>query len=205
MEPVALFGGLEATAPAPGAVDCDCHNLIALQRGATVYRLAQRVWQLDFGHLNWSVPGGVPIQFGVSGAGWSAYTANRSADHTIKIFDPNGKLTGPYAANPGATLAVQVWGHLPATIEIQRDGDLWKVILHGNAAFDARLSNRGSLRFGSKGAIPTSQHVDGADLVMTFRTADAGIQPNEVNACLNGRRQDGVPFEGCDLLKRPPH
>jgi hypothetical protein len=110
---------------------------------------------------------------------------------------------GPYA-EPTRSFAVQVWGHVPATIEIQRRGELWNVILRKDGTFESAAADQASLRFGPKGAAPVSLHAEGADWVAAFRAVDTGIRPGEVNACLTGRRQDAVPFEGCDLLKRPP-
>ena len=227
-EKIQLFGGLEAEPPAPGQADCDCHNLVALQTASLrkgsdtaegqdvkVSRPSAAVWQLDFEHLNWSVPGGVEIQFGVAGVprsgrdrerGWSEYMVRTAAPHQVKIFDAHGKLLGLHhgAMDPSLGFAVQVWGHLPAEIEIRLRGELWEVTLHSGATLDAAHADRAGFHFGPNGAAPVAAHLKDADLVLSFRAADTGIRPGELNACLTGRRQDGVPFEGCDLLKRPP-
>jgi len=225
---VALFGGLEANPPTPGELECDCHNLIAIKEAVVrtgwdsadspdvrISRPAASVLQMDFEHLNWSVPGGVEVQFGVaelnrSGregaqpADWSAYMVRTATPHQVKIFDVHGKLLGlhPAPMDPALGFAIQVWGHLPARIEIRPRGGSWEVTLHSDAAFEAANVERASLHFGPNNAEPVAVHPKGADLVMSFRSADSGIRPGELNACLTGRRQDGVPFEGCDLLKR---
>ena len=224
LESVALFGGLEAAPAKPGELECDCHNLVALESAALregsdiaegskvrISRLEPAVWQLDFEDLNWSVPGGVAIQFGVSGrrradagaAKWSVYTVPAEAPHEIKLFDERGKLAGPYGKagkDPAAGLAVQAWGHLPVAIDIEARAELLQVKL---AAAEALRVDPASLQFGPRGAAPVALHAEGTSLLMTFRAADTGIQPGDLNACLSGRRRDGVPFAGCDLLRKP--
>lgn len=199
-ENATLWGGLESSDPAPGSFDCDCHNLLALNRDARASRLPNSSWRLDFDHLNWSVPGGVEIRFGVNAPRWSAVTVRTRTPHQIKLFDAKGKLVGPHGVESDAGFAVQVWGHLPAKIEIRPDGERWQVKL-----FDAAHTDLASLRFGPGGAEPVTALLDGPDLVMSFRSAETGIRPGELNACLSGRRENGVPFEGCNLLKGPPH
>jgi hypothetical protein len=222
-EKIMLFGGLEASLPVPGEVDCDCHNLVAVQTAAIekgsdsaagpdvrISRLNAAIWQVDFDHLNWSVPGGVEIQFGIAGVNrsgnahtWSAYAVQTATPHQIRRFDSHGKLLGlpAVASDPNLGFAIQVWGHLPATIEILRRGELWVVTLKNGAADEAAQADRDGFRFGPKGARPVSVHSQGNDLVLNFPAAGAGIRAGELNACLTGKRHDGVPFEGCDLLK----
>ncbi len=202
IEKVTLFGGLEAKPPAPGEFECDCHNLIAINGAPRTSRITPSAWQLDFEHLNWSVPGGVEIQFGLSAARWSTYTVRAGPPHEVKLFDAKGKLVGPYGADPVVGFAVQVWGHLPVPVEIRPNGELWQVRLRSAGSFEVGSADRASLRFGPKGAAPTAVDRQGADMLLTFRAADTGLQPGDVNACLTGRKQDGMPFEGCDLLKK---
>lgn len=225
-EKIQLLGGLEAEPLAPGQADCDCHKLVALQTASLqkgldtaagqdvkISRPNAAIWQLDFEHLNWSVPGGVEIQFGVAGVervardrarGWSEYMVRTAAQHQVNIFDTNGKLLRPYkgAMDPSLGFAVQVWGHLPAEIEIRPRGELWEVRLHSGANLDAAHAERAGFHFGPKSAPPVAVYSKDTDLVLSFRAADTGIRAGDLNACLTGRRQDGVPFEGCDLLKR---
>ena len=197
-EKATLFGGLENSDPSPGPFDCDCHNLTAIQHEARPVQVATAVWQLDFDHLNWSVPGGVAIEFGVSAPGWSMETVHTGTPHQIRMVDANGKRLGAYGAESDAGFAVQVWGHLPANIEIRPDGEWWKVKLRDGAKVD-----RASLRFGPGSARPVSIQAEGTGLAMRFRAGETGIHSGDLNACLSGKRVNGVPFEGCDLLKRP--
>jgi hypothetical protein len=199
-----LFGGLENSAPVPGAIECDCHNLIPLNRDPKAVRAESAVWQMDFDHLNWSVPGGTAIQFGIGGPRWSASMVNTGAPHQIKLFDAHGKFVKPNGDPSDAGFAVQVWGHLPAIIEIRSDGDMWRVKLVRAGPLAAVGTNEASLRFGPASAKPAAIHHEGNDLVIYFRVADSRIGPADVNACLSGQRQDGVPLEGCDLLKHAP-
>jgi hypothetical protein len=203
-EKVALFGGLENAGLAPGAIECDCHNLLSINREPQVSRLKGSVWQLDFDHLNWSVPGGATIQFGVSGPRWSTTLVNTGTPHQIKLFDANGKLVKPYGDPSEAGFAIQVWGHLPATIEIRSEGDLWRVKLVRAGPLAAARTDEVSLRFGPGGAKPVTIHWESDAVVIHFRSADTKLRPADLNACLSGRREDGVPFEGCDLLKYRP-
>lgn len=225
-EKLMLFGGMEAKPPAPGEVECDCHNLVAiqtamLQKGSDsaegpnvrISRPGPSVWQVDFDHLNWSIPGGAEMQFGVAAvrrsatgdaAAWWPYTVRTATAHQIKLSDAHGKSLGvlPLAGDPAQGFAVQVWGHLPAAVVIRPRGEFWDVTLNSGAALNAGNTERASLRFGPNGARPVTTQSQGDDLVMSFRAADAGIRGGELNACLIGKRQDGVPFEGCDLLKK---
>lgn len=224
-ENIKLFGGLEAGPPKPGEIECDCHNLAAIKSvnlqsgsdtlsadGVHISLAADSLWQLDFGNLNWSVPGGVDIRFGAAGrkragvatAKWFVATVRTGAAHEIRMFDDKGKrvdLQNTDSRNSAMGFAVKVSGHLPVAIDIQPQNQFWEVILRNASSIEAQ---RATLRFGPSGAAPASVHADGADLVMRFRASDCGIRPGDVNACLTGQRADGVPFEGCDLLKRPP-
>ncbi len=216
IERATLFGGVEATAPAPGEFECDCHNLTAIKSAAVktapeaagsdvrISRAAASVWQLDFDHLNWSVPGGTEIQFGLAAARWSSFSVDTGTAHQLKVFDAKGKLLSLYTegAPDGALgFAVQAWGHIPAPVGIRQQGEIWEVTLGSAAAFNGASADGSSLRFGPRGASPVEFHADGASLVASFRTADAGVGSADVNACLTGLRRDGVPFEGCGLLK----
>jgi hypothetical protein len=144
------------------------------------------------------------IQFGIAGSRWSSFSVDTGTVHQLKVFDAKGKFLSLYkegAPDPAMGFAVQAWGHIPAPVEIRQHGEIWEVTLRSAAAFNAASADGPSLRFGPKGASPVAFHADGAYLVASFRTADAGIRPGDVNACLTGRRQDGVPFEGCGLLQ----
>ena len=212
----------------PPEPECDCHNLMTikgarLQPGAdqpaspdvTVSPAAAGIRQVDFRSLRWSVPGGVDIQFGVMGVSrhgrqtWHNQAANMGNAHQLKIFDEKGKLEGPYVpdgepVDGRAGLNVQVWGHRSAPVAIRSGGTAIEVVLRSDASFDAGRADAATLRFGPKNAAPISSRLETiegrAALVARFRRADAGIQGAVVSACLTGRLQDGVPFEGCDLV-----
>lgn len=140
---VKLFGGIEAQIPAPGQPvppDCACHNLVVLKSGklasgsdtpdtgeVRVSREGSAMWRVEFADLKWSVPGGVPLQFGVLGleqtgdsAGLKGSWFNRAAavggTHDLRLFDENGRLLRRYApdgarVDPSIGFNVQVWGH----------------------------------------------------------------------------------------------
>ena len=228
VEKIALFGGLEVRPPTPGEPVCECAHLVAIHtemlhqgsngvasRQLQISRAGEAVWQLEFDQLNWSVPGGQEIQFGVKSWPRSSSAANRgvlwastvvptATAHHITVFDEKGKLIKPYApapADPKLGFAVQVWGHQSVTITIRPQGELWDVRLQGTSSFESTQVDQASLEFGPKRARPVAVRNDGADLVMSFRSDGLGIRPGELTACLAGRRRDGAPFEGCDLVK----
>jgi hypothetical protein len=225
----ALFGGIEAAAPDPNAPPqpkCDCHDLMTI-KSADLRQAAKRlpgsdvqlsnvssgIWQLDFQHLHWSVPGGVLLQFGVMVAdqggsrGWYGYASETGPGHQLKSFDEKGALKGSYARNgvpmdDKIGLNVQVWAHKMAPVAIRSAGTVMEVVLRSDASFEAANIDAASLRFGPASAAPIDSHpetVEGrAAVVVRFRRADTGIH-GPVSACLTGRQLDGVPFEGCDL------
>jgi len=119
-ESVSLFGGIESQLPTRGQPDCSCHKLVALQRG-TLQPSADaptppgyaspwmhRAWRVEFRDLKWSVPGGLPIQFGVLATGrptaalgqrytWFNHAAEDGGAHDLRLFDEDGNLLGRYA------------------------------------------------------------------------------------------------------------
>jgi hypothetical protein len=229
-ENIVLFGGIEAPPPEPGVPECDCHNLVALRNaplrpgsdaagaGVRVTAVNPELRQIDFPGLNWSVPGGVDIQFGVmgvarpgsaSGAVLSLRAARGDVEHQIRIFDSKGKFVALYrpeddAAGKETGFNVQVWAHKSASISIRSVAGPVEVAIRGDANFDLDRVDPATLRFGPGHAAPASfqrrKPAEGGEMVVKFRLADTGIRPGDVNACLQGLQTDGVPFEGCDLL-----
>jgi len=226
---ISLLGGIAPDLPLP-VPDCDCHNLPALKvatiepgsdatdnrdveisPAATVERTQS--WQIDFKDLKWSVPGGTRIQFGVlaepyTGYAWHDLATPAEAGQHLRIFSSVGKFEKTFGRGDAARVNVQVWGHLLARISIRADGQKLRVILWDSPFLDANQIDHASLHFGPRGAAPESVRVEDAGqggkppLVMLFQPAATGIAPKSVNACLSGKRADGAPFEGCDLV---PH
>lgn len=174
------------------------------------------LWQVDLQDLRWSVPGAKAIQFGLlatprpgqeSSALYYVGSFSDGGQH-LRIFNDAASLKGPLAQNDSRRIDVQVWGHLLAGVSILPAGDKLTVTLRGQPALQASQVDPASLRFGPGNALAENVHVvdsrhDGQpDLVMSFKVADAAIAPKSVNACLTGKRLDGAPFTGCDLL---PH
>jgi hypothetical protein len=226
---ISLLGGIAPDLPLP-VPDCDCHNLPVLkvaaiksESNATDNRdveISEGVaveespsWQIDFKDLKWSVPGGTRIQFEVLAEPYSGYalfdlgTPAEAGDH-LRVFSSVGKFERTFGMGGAARVNVQVWGHLLARISIRPDGQKLRVILWGAAFLDPNQIDQASLHFGPRGAAPESVRVEDAGhsgkpaLVMLFQPAASGIAPKSVNACLSGKRADGAPFEGCDLV---PH
>lgn len=212
---------------APGA-DCDCHNLPVLKStsvnphsntaGNRDVEIASGTqvdgsptWQIDFNEVRWSVPGGIRIQFGVfaetnSGYAWHYLATPSDPAEQLRVFSSAGKFEKAFPSTPPARINVQVWGHLLARISIRPTGQKLQVILWNAPFLDAKQVDRTSLHFGPAKAAPESteveevQHSGQPALVMLFEPAVSGIAPRSVNACLTGKRHDGVPFEACDLL-----
>ncbi len=228
---ISLYGGIAPELPPAGqtaAPECDCHNLPALKTAmleqgsnktdspdvsiASSKQEGSDVWQIDFKDMKWSVPGGIPIQFGIladpyAGATW--YNLGSSADgQHLRVFSNAGKVQSTYQgdSSTAGAMDIQVWGHLLARISIHTSGQKFHVILRNQSYLDASQVDPASLHFGPAKASAENVHVEDvghngkADLVMYFRAADAGLAPKSVNACLTGKRLDGAPFEGCDLL-----
>jgi len=124
---ISLYGGLASdpiTDDKARDADCDCHGLVALKSATLpqgksdsgnkdisispvntrsealreVRGVGGSLWQIDFQNLQWSVPGGVGIEFGVrgeareassknSGPFWFSYGSAIRDSHRLKVFD----------------------------------------------------------------------------------------------------------------------
>lgn len=208
--------------------DCDCHNLpvlkstsiepgsnttgnrdVEIASGSQIH--GSPTWQIDFNDLRWSIPGGIRIQFGVfaepnSGCAWYSLATPSDAAEQLRVFSSTGKLEKALTSPSPARINVQVWGHLLARISIRPAGQKLQVILWNAPFLGAEQVDRTSLHFGPGKAVPESteledvQHSGQPALVMLFQPSASGIASRSVNACLTGKRQDGSPFEACDLL-----
>jgi hypothetical protein len=227
---ISLLGGIAPDLPKPNqppGADCDCHNLAVLKStsiepgsntagnrdveitdGPQIHE--SPTWQIDFNDLRWSVPGGVRIQFGIfaePNAGYAWYNLSTPSDaEQLRLFSSIGKFEKAFTSPSPARINVQVWGHLLARISICPSGQELKVILWNAPFLGSEQVDRTSLHFGPGNAVPESTEVEDVQhsgqpvLVMLFHPAASGIAPRTVNACLTGKRQDGAPFEACDLL-----
>jgi len=213
-----------------GAPVCDCHNLPPIETAALEpdsnstdnrdvkvssiqLQSGLEVWQIDFENLKWSVPGGESIQFGVLAEPYPAYAwhdlaSPSPAGRHLRVFSSAGKLQAEFHGNSAARMNIQVWGHLLARISIRPAGQKLRVVLLRQSYLEASQVDTGSLRFGPGNESPDSVRAEDVDqngkseLVAYFRIADSGVAAKSINACLTGKRLDGAPFEGCDLM---PH
>jgi hypothetical protein len=247
---VTLYGGLESESPpattVQAAAECACHGPVSLagtelRRGSnrsqnpqvvlspapgTPYQKGGRslnVWRVDFEKLNWNVPGGVNIQFGVFGAArplsgpkgkhiWFNHASVTGGKHQFRLFEIGGSpvvsTNSGLPSDDSIGINVQVWGHLTAHINVQPLGRDWRVVLLGETKFDVLQVKSESLRFGPNGEVPADQKVedsdhDGrADLVLKMSASGSGIPANQSIGCLTGLRVDNVPFEGCGFLPK---
>ena len=227
---VVLFGGIETPLPVPGQPQCDCHDVmpiktIPLHPGSDGFEggdlkvdwRGPELLELQFRRLQWSAPGGVPLQFGVmveerSGgrvpkADWHSAGAVLDGAHMLRVFSPEGKLLGPYVPNGGTPLPpdigipVQVWGRRAAVIRIRMLPAAVEVILESSGAFNAEKADPASFRFGPQGmsAVSTSRRVVEGRVQVVARFP--AISSSAISACLTGRLLEGTPFEGCDLIR----
>jgi hypothetical protein len=141
---------------------------------------------------------------------WYNQASKTDGEHQIKVFDENGKFLGPFSSesltlDQRVGINVQAWGHMLALISIRSQQDPLQVILQSSGSFDAGTAEVTSVHFGPKAASPVGHRIERLNghtsLILQFRLSDTGIRSGDVNACLSGRQRDGVPFEGCDLLK----
>jgi hypothetical protein len=216
----------------PPTPECDCHNLPALKTATlepgadtpkasdiTISAKGQHdlpdTWQIDFENLSWSVPGGTPIQFGVLGeprpgnGGFTYFNLGYAGEgQHLRLFSSIGKIEHAVDDQGPARMYIQVWAHMLARVNLRTAGQKFRVILRNEHLIPADQVDPSSLRFGPSRATPTDAHIEDVDhdgkpaLVMYVNKVDAGLGANNVNACLTGKRNDGAPFEGCDLL---PH
>lgn len=206
-----LFGGIEAELPTdPAQPDCACHNLTVLKSGAPgtdipASAAAQGVWRIDFQDLKWSVPGGVPIQFGILGAGRNTASPTTSL-HALRLFDENGRLLGRYTVDGAAPdsalgLNVQVRGHRTVPVAFRSSGGMLAVTLQAGNGFEPGQADPQSLRLGDRQVPPVRITEIGGALLLYFRREEITPRHGEMNVCLTGTLRDGIPFEGCDLLR----
>lgn len=86
-------------------------------------------------------------------------------------------------------------------------GGVIPVAILGSDTFGVEGVDVTTLAFGPAAALPvdnTLQDVseDGVmDLVSNYRTAETGIAPEDVEACVTGETSEGLPFEGCDAIR----
>jgi hypothetical protein len=228
---ITLYGGISGQPVVKEKPDCACHSVVPIKtvtpQDSTELSLsavdsekesqivangkAFRLWKIEFHNVRWSVPGGVSIQFGLkpeTKGAWCPYVSKIEDNRRLRKFDADGQLRS-FLESDGRGINLQVWGHLSAGIEVRRDGQFINVRLRGGTVFDVKTVDTAGLRFGPNSSLPvTSRKERGKDsdddLIAVFRMVDLGTSQRTVSVCLTGKRMDGVPFEGCDLLPREP-
>ena len=202
---ITLYGGIAADPPAPGQTECACHGPVALKTGPsdmgfTSVEGAPDVWQVDFRNLRWSVPGGTAIEFGVKATAqerfWTYAASPAKEAHRLRVFNGSGMLQA--LLDSPKRISLQVWAHRMAKVSVKRSGEAYQVTLHGEPHFDVNQVDRARLRFAARAVAVSAARVRDRDLIVAVRAAD--IPAGTVSGCLTGQLE-GVPFEGCDLVK----
>jgi len=133
---IAFLGGL---ANDQAAVECACHNLLALKTGTLTEKGSANPdivvspggmpdqWQVDFQNFRWSVPGSTKVQFAIRAVPRRNSQRNSPArllltavpvqgEHSLRIFDRDGgfksflEKRAPDSSEP-LVIAIQVWAH----------------------------------------------------------------------------------------------
>ena len=133
---ITFLGGL---ANDQAAVECACHNLLALKTGALSEKGSANPdiviapgsmpdqWQVDFQNFRWSVPGGAKIQFAIRAVPRRNSQRNSTArllltavpvpgEHSLRIFAPDGGFKSfldkkAQDSTESLAIAIQVWAH----------------------------------------------------------------------------------------------
>jgi hypothetical protein len=98
-----------------------------------------------------------------------------------------------------------------STINLKSQG-VTPVHLLGDECLDVGQVDVAELWFGSAGAMEAHEKAHGddfgedgtGDLVLHFRTQEAGIEPGDEEVCLYGTTTDGRNFVGCDSIRIVP-
>lgn len=225
---ITLYGGLAGQPIPKEQAECACHGVVAIKTAeapgspdvlvtpATYRGVAGhledgksfRLWQVEFRNLRWSVPGGTGLQFAVkaeTSRSWHNGASAVGAPHRLRVFDSAGQLRS-FLDDAENRINVQIWGHLSIRVAIRRAGDVIETLLSGAPAFDVTQVDTASLRLGERRFGPLGAEIrrgdapEIPDLSVRFRAGGIDIPGNSISICLTGKRLDGVPFEGCDLL-----
>jgi hypothetical protein len=161
------------------------------------------------------LPGSPAIDAGNPATPGSGGTACEAIDQRGAARPEDGNRDGLARCDMGAlevppgTLPVQVDikpGDSTNPINLQSQGVI-PVAIISSSTFDATMMDPASVRFGPGEARSTSSRLeevngDGLpDLIMHFRTQQAGIQPGDTQACLTGQTRSGTPIQGCDTIR----
>ena len=75
-----------------------------------------KLQQVDFLNLQWSIPAGVDVQFGIHGqAGnsvWKGYVYSAGEHRPMAVFSLDGKASHEYDVARNMRMFVQVWAHI---------------------------------------------------------------------------------------------
>ncbi|HEV2447992.1 MAG TPA: hypothetical protein VGS58_18810 [Candidatus Sulfopaludibacter sp.] len=134
IEKIVLLGGMD-NPPAPGQLVCDCHALVPIAAAALLpgrnapvnpdVRLTvhDRLWQIDFQNVRWSIPGGVDALFSArvanrsksrcdAAGAWSLASSPAASGFRLRKFDARSVPDGFAEAAPQPVwIDVQIWAH----------------------------------------------------------------------------------------------
>ena len=130
---------------------------------------------------------------------YHAHFEDRGAEHEL-CWVYAGRSSDPVRANPNE---IAEWKYMKPS---QLDEALQHQALYG-ARLGTNLVDLSMISFGPAGALPIRAaledvNMDGfVDVVVHFRTQEAGLGVSDTQACLLGARaDDGSRFRGCDAI-----
>ncbi len=208
-------------APSPTANTANCNNAVRTVTDVGAYTgSASPAGTFDQGGNLWEWNEEILPFFEVSGRGDRGSSLADQAFRTRAAgrgsFNPvfeNFRTGFRVASVPSIEIEIDIKpGSDPNSINPSLEGDLPVAIL-GSDTFDVADVDVSTLAFGRSGAPfdhsqgPHFEDVNGdgfLDLVSHFRTKEAGIAFGDMEACLRGKRFDGIPFGGCDAITTVP-
>ena len=135
-----------------------------------------------------------------------------------KVYRYDGDQLEPISGQMGSAVQVlYITDKIIVELDIKPGSDPNSININGRGVipvailttdeFDARDVNAGTVRFGPSGAYAEQYALEDVDddgdidLILHFRTRDAGIAPEDTQAVLTGETHEGQRIEGSDSVK----
>jgi YVTN family beta-propeller protein len=151
-----------------------------------------------------------------------AYVTNGTTPGVVIVLETasNSVIASIPVGDRPAGVALARDSHIQIEIDIKPGSDpnplnlkskgVIPVAILGTADFDVTDVDCATLAFGPGGAMPVHKalgHIDDVngdgydDLVSHYRTQEAGVSPDDTEACVTGATTDGTSIEGCDVVR----